>query len=143
MDIRQWLQNPNAPLPGKTKAEKRYQANIKHESHLYELQDNQVYYKEYHDTCRNKILSARYTLYYNNAFEILTTIYEKLIYIGKYSLKATNFYTNYIIASNTAFEYIRQLWYSLSRNNYAWISAYYTYYNKEKAQKNNIGVIPI
>jgi hypothetical protein len=73
----------------------------------------------------------------------LTTIYEKLIYAGKYSLKATNFYTNYIIASNTIFEHIRQLWHGLSRNNYAWISAHYAHYNKEKAQKNNIGVIPI
>ena len=107
MDIRQWFQNPNTPLPGGTKAEKRYQANIKYESHLYELQDNQVYYKEYYNTRRNKILLARYTLYYNNAFEILTTIYKKLMHTGKYSLKATNFYTNYIIASNTIFEYIR------------------------------------
>jgi hypothetical protein len=73
----------------------------------------------------------------------LTTIHEKLIYTGKYLLKATNFYTNYIIASNTAFEYTRRLWYSLSRNDYAWISAHYTYCNKEKAQKNNTGVIPI
>jgi hypothetical protein len=73
----------------------------------------------------------------------LTTIYEKLIYAGKYSLKATNFYTNYIIASDTIFEYIRRLWYGPSRNNHAWISAHYTYCNKEKAQKNNTGVIPI
>ncbi|KAH8762197.1 hypothetical protein F5882DRAFT_383905 [Hyaloscypha sp. PMI_1271] len=39
-NIRWWLQNPNASLPSGTKAEKRYQANIKHESQLYELQDN-------------------------------------------------------------------------------------------------------
>jgi hypothetical protein len=32
IDIRWWLQNPNASLPSRTKVEKRYQANIKHES---------------------------------------------------------------------------------------------------------------
>jgi hypothetical protein len=37
MDIRWWLQNPNAPLPSGTKTEKRYQAYIKHDSALYEL----------------------------------------------------------------------------------------------------------
>ena len=84
MDIRWWLQNPNASLPGGTKAEKRYQANIKHESQLYKLQDNQVYHKEYHDTRCNEILPAHYTLYYNDAFEILTTTHEKLMHIGKY-----------------------------------------------------------
>jgi hypothetical protein len=86
MDIRWWLQNPDAPLPGGTKAEKRYQANIKYESHLYELQDNQVYHKEYYNTRLDKILPARYTLCYNDAFEILTTVYEKLIYPDKYPL---------------------------------------------------------
>ena len=49
MDIRWWLQNPNAPLPSRTKAEKRYQANIKYDSLLYELQDSQVYHKKYHN----------------------------------------------------------------------------------------------
>ena len=77
MDIRWWLQNPDASLPSGTKAEKRYQANIKHESQLYELQDNQVYRKEYHDTRRDEIIPARYTLCYNDAFEILTTVHEK------------------------------------------------------------------
>jgi hypothetical protein len=37
IDIRWWLQNPNTSLPGGTKVEKRYQANIKYESLLYEL----------------------------------------------------------------------------------------------------------
>jgi len=49
MDIRWWLQNPKAPLPNRNKAEKRYQANIKYNSSLYELQDSQVYRKEHHD----------------------------------------------------------------------------------------------
>jgi hypothetical protein len=80
------LQNPNASLPSGTKVEKYYQANIKHESQLYELQDNQVYRKEYQDTRRDEIIPARYALYYNDAFEILTTIHEKLIYIYKYPL---------------------------------------------------------
>jgi hypothetical protein len=143
MDIRWWLQNPNAPLPGGTKAEKRYQANIKHESYLYELQDNQVYRKEYHDTRRDEILPARYALCYNDAFEILTTVHEKLMHAGKYFLKATNFYTNYIIASDTAFEHTRRLWHGPSRDDHAWISAHCAHCNKEKAQKNNTGVIPI
>jgi hypothetical protein len=84
MDIRWWLQNPNASLPSGTKAEKRYQANIKHESQLYELQDNQVYCKEYHDSRRDEIFPARYALCYNDAFEILTTVHEKLMHAGKY-----------------------------------------------------------
>jgi hypothetical protein len=65
------------------------------------------------------------------------------MHAGKYFLKATNFYTNYIIASDTVFEHIRRLWHGPSRDDHAWINAYYAYYNKEKAQKNNIGVIPI
>ena len=97
MDIRWWLQNPNASLPGGTKVERRYQANIKHESQLYELQDNQVYRKEYHNTRRDEIVPARYALCYNDAFEVLTTTHEKLMHTGKYKylpLKFTNFYTN-------------------------------------------------
>jgi hypothetical protein len=86
MDIRWWLQNPNASLPGGTKVEKRYQANIKHESQLYELQDNQVYRKEYQDTRRDEIIPARYALCYNDAFEILTTVHEKLMHACKYPL---------------------------------------------------------
>ncbi|KAH8784173.1 hypothetical protein F5882DRAFT_462523 [Hyaloscypha sp. PMI_1271] len=61
MDIRWWLQNPNTSLPGGTK-------------------DNQVYRKEYHDTRRDEIVPARYALCYNDAFEILTTIHEKLMH---------------------------------------------------------------
>ena len=82
MDIRWWLQNPNAPLPSGTKAEKRYQANIKYDSLLYKLQDGQVYRKEYYDNRRRELVPVRYTVCYNNAFEILTTVYEKLIYPG-------------------------------------------------------------
>ncbi|KAH8784176.1 hypothetical protein F5882DRAFT_378796 [Hyaloscypha sp. PMI_1271] len=52
------LQNPNASLPGGIK----------------------VYRKEYHDTRRDEIIPARYTLCYNDTFEILTTIYEKLMH---------------------------------------------------------------
>jgi hypothetical protein len=80
------LQNPDTSLPGGTKVEKRYQANMKHESQLYELQDNQVYRKEYHDTRRDEIVPARYALYYNDTFEILTTTHEKLMHAGKYPL---------------------------------------------------------
>ncbi|KAH8774020.1 hypothetical protein BGZ57DRAFT_855094 [Hyaloscypha finlandica] len=58
MDIRWWLQNPNASLPGGTK----------------------VYRKEYHDTRRDEIVPARYALCYNDAFEILTTVHEKLMH---------------------------------------------------------------
>jgi len=83
MDIRWWLQNPKAPLPGGNKVEKRYQANIKYDSALYELQDSQVYRKEHYDNRRGELVPARYAVCYNDAFEILTTIYEKLIYIGK------------------------------------------------------------
>jgi hypothetical protein len=138
------LQNPDTLLPSRTKAEKYYQANIKYESQLYELQDNQIYYKEYYNTRRNKIIPVRYSLYYNNTFEVLTTIYKKLIYTGKYPLNLLIFILIiYIIAFNTIFEYIRRIWHSLSRNNYTWISARYTYYNKEKAQKNPQGIIPI
>jgi hypothetical protein len=62
-------------------------------AHVCRLKQNQrkkklilslwVYRKEYHDTRRDEILLARYTLYYNDAFEILTTIHEKLIYTYK------------------------------------------------------------
>jgi hypothetical protein len=108
MDIRWWLQNPDTSLPSRTKAEKCYQANIKYESQLYELQDNQVYRKEYYDTRRNEIIPARYSLYYNNAFEVLTTVYEKLIHAGKYPLNLLIFILIiYIIAFNTIFEYAR------------------------------------
>jgi hypothetical protein len=138
------LQNPDALFPSGTKAEKCYQANIKYESQLYELQDNQVYCKEYHDTRRNEIIPAWYTLCYNDTFEVLTTIYEKLIYAGKYLLNLLIFILiTYIIAFNTIFKYIRCIWHSLFRNDHAWISACYTYCNKEKAQKNPKGIIPI
>src|SRR5882757_7239920 len=144
MDIRWWLQNPNASLPGGTKAEKRYQANIKHESQLYELQDNQVYRKEYRDTRRDEIVPARYTLCYNDAFEILTTAHEKLMHAGKYPLNLLIFILIiYIIAFNTTFEYARRIWHGLSRNDHAWISARCTHCNKEKAQKNPKGITPI
>ncbi|KAH8748380.1 hypothetical protein F5882DRAFT_386987 [Hyaloscypha sp. PMI_1271] len=86
MDIRWWLQNPNALLPGGTKVDKRYQANIKHESQLYELQDNQVYRKEYHDTRRDEIVPARYALCYNDAFEVLTTAHEKLMHADEFGM---------------------------------------------------------
>jgi hypothetical protein len=82
MDIRWWLQNPNAPLPSGTKAEKRYQANIKYDSVLYELQDGQVYRKEHHDNRRGELVPARYAVCYNDAFEILTTVHEKLMHPG-------------------------------------------------------------
>jgi hypothetical protein len=80
IDIRWWLQNPNAPLPSGTKVEKRYQAYIKHDLALYKLQDGQVYRKKYHDNQHRELVPARYAVCYNNAFEILTTIHEKLIY---------------------------------------------------------------
>jgi hypothetical protein len=82
MDIRWWLQNPKAPLPGGNKAEKRYQANIKHDSSLYELQDGQVYRKEHHDNRRGELVPAQYAVCYNDAFEILTTVHEKLMHPG-------------------------------------------------------------
>ncbi|KAH8747147.1 hypothetical protein F5882DRAFT_387221 [Hyaloscypha sp. PMI_1271] len=103
MDIRWWLQNPNASLPGGTK----------------------VYRKEYYDTRRNEIVPARYALCYNDAFEILTTAHEKLMHA----------------AFNTIFEHARRIWYGLSRDDYAWISAHCAHCNKEKAQKNGKGVI--
>ena len=111
----------------------------------YHVQGARDSYGAYnHNTRYNKIILVRYILYYNNAFEILTTIYKKLIYIGKYPLNLLIFILiTYIIAFNTIFEYIRHIWYSPFYNNYAWISACYTYYNKEKAQKNPKGIIPI
>jgi hypothetical protein len=128
------LQNPDALLPSGTKAEKRYQANIKYESQLYELQDNQVYRKEYYDTRRNEIIPARYSLYYNNAFEVLTTVYKKLIHAGKYPLNLLIFILIiYIIAFNTTFEHARRIWHGPSRNDHAWISARCAHCNKEKA----------
>ena len=144
IDIRQQLQNPDTSLPSRTKAEKRYQANIKHESQLYELQDNQVYRKEYHDARLDEIILARYALCYNDTFEILTTVYEKLMYPGKYPLNLLIFILiTYLIAFNTTFKHVRRIWYSPSYNDYAWISARYTHYNKEKVQKSTKGVIPI
>jgi hypothetical protein len=138
------LQNPDTLLPSRTKAEKRYQANIKYESQLYELQDNQVYRKEYYNIRRNEIIPARYSLCYNDTFKVLTTVYEKLIYTDKYPLNLLIFILIiYIIAFNTTFEYIRRIWYGPSRNDHAWISARCTYCNKEKAQKNPKGIIPI
>ncbi|KAH8742651.1 hypothetical protein F5882DRAFT_472093 [Hyaloscypha sp. PMI_1271] len=110
-----------------TKVEKRYQANIKHESQLYELQDNQVYRKEYHDTRRDEIIPARYALCYNDTFEILTTIHEKLMHTSP----------------STAFEHARRIWYGPSRDDHAWISARCAHCNKEKTQKNSKGVTPI
>jgi hypothetical protein len=82
MDIRWWLQNPKAPLPGGNKVEKRYQANIKYDSALYELQDSQVYRKEHYDNRRGELVPARYAVCYNDAFEILTTVHEKLMHPG-------------------------------------------------------------
>jgi hypothetical protein len=41
------------------------------------------------------------------------------------------------------FEHARKIWYGLSRDDYAWISARCAHCNKEKVQKNNKGVIPI
>jgi hypothetical protein len=82
MDIRWWLQHPTAPLPNGSKAEKRYQANIKHEALLYELQDGQVYRKEHHDNRRGEVVPARYAVCYNDAFGILTTVHEKLMHTG-------------------------------------------------------------
>jgi hypothetical protein len=82
MDIRWWLQNPKAPLPGGNKVEKRYQANIKYDSALYELQDGQVYRKEHYDNRRGELVPVRYAVCYNDAFEILTTVHEKLIHPG-------------------------------------------------------------
>jgi hypothetical protein len=118
------LQNPNASLPDGTKAEKRYQANIKHESQLYELQDNQVYRKEYHDTRRDEIVPARYALCYNDAFEVLTTVHKKLIHAGKYPLNLLIFILifiliTYLIAFNTVFEHARRIWHGPSRDDYA------------------------
>jgi hypothetical protein len=85
-DIKWWLQNPEAKIPQGTKAEKAYQSNIKLESKKYELQEGQVYLKEHHDTRRGEIVPARYAVCYNDAFEILTTIHEKLMHAGKYIL---------------------------------------------------------
>jgi hypothetical protein len=82
MDIRWWLQNPNAPLPNGTKIEKRYQANIKYDSLLYKLQDGQVYCKEYYNNRRGELVPARYAVCYNDAFEILTTVHERLMHPG-------------------------------------------------------------
>ena len=82
-EIRWWLKNPDAVSFGETKAERRHQSNIKLESKKYELQDSQVYRKEYHDARLGEIIPATYVICYNDAFEILTTMHEKLIHAGK------------------------------------------------------------
>jgi hypothetical protein len=41
------------------------------------------------------------------------------------------------------FEHTRKIWHGPSRDDYTWISARCAHYNKEKAQKNAKGVIPI
>ncbi|KAH8743646.1 hypothetical protein BGZ57DRAFT_862831 [Hyaloscypha finlandica] len=77
-----------------------------------------------------KILTARkarYTLCYNDAFEILTTIHKKLMYASP----------------STVFEHARRIWHGPSRDDHAWISARCAHYNKEKTQKNSKGVTPI
>jgi hypothetical protein len=56
---------------------------MKLESKKYELQDSQVYRKEHHDTRLGEIIPATYVICYNYAFEILTTIHEKLMHAGK------------------------------------------------------------
>ena len=66
------------------------------------------------------------------------------MHAGKYPLNLLIFILiTYIIAFNTIFEHVRRIWHGLSRNNYAWISARYAHYNKEKAQKNPKGITPI
>jgi hypothetical protein len=82
-EIRWWLKNPDIASFGETKIERRHQSNMKLESKKYELQDSQVYRQEYHDTRLGEIIPATYAICYNDAFEILTIIYEKLIYAGK------------------------------------------------------------
>jgi hypothetical protein len=86
------LKNPDTAPFGETKGERRYQSNIKLESKKYELQDGQVYRQEYHDTRLGEIVPATYTICYNNIFEILTTMYEKLIYAGKLITPPFSFY---------------------------------------------------
>ena len=56
---------------------------MKLESKKYELQDSQVYRKEYHNTRLREIIPATYVICYNDAFEILTTMHEKLMHAGK------------------------------------------------------------
>jgi len=41
------------------------------------------------------------------------------------------------------FEHARKIWHSPSRDDHTWISARCAHCNKEKAQKNTKGVIPI
>jgi hypothetical protein len=41
------------------------------------------------------------------------------------------------------FEHARKIWHGPSRDDHAWISARCAHCNKEKAQKNAKGVIPI
>jgi hypothetical protein len=45
-----------------------------------------------------------------------------------------------IIGSDTVFEHAWKIWHSLSRDDYAWISARCAHCNKEKVQKNNARV---
>jgi hypothetical protein len=82
-EIKWWLKNPNAAPFGETKANKLHQSNMKLESKKYELQDGQVYRKEHHDTRLGEIIPATYVICYNDAFEILTTMHEKLMHAGK------------------------------------------------------------
>jgi hypothetical protein len=56
---------------------------MKLESKKYELQDGQVYRKEYHDARLGEIIPVTYVICYNDAFEILTTMHEKLMHAGK------------------------------------------------------------
>jgi hypothetical protein len=76
--------NPGGKIKDRTKAQKRYESNTKHEAHTkYKLQDNQVYYKEYYDARLGEALLARYAVCDSDAFEIITTVHEKLMHAYK------------------------------------------------------------
>lgn len=82
--IREFLKG--ADIPKDDKELKQWYSNTKSEAHRdFELQDNQVYRKKYHNARKGEVLPARYALCYNDSFEVLTTIHERLMHACKYS----------------------------------------------------------
>ena len=80
-DIKYWLTNPDALIPKENKA---YASNTKYEAKRdYHLQDGQVYRNEFHDSRSGETFPTRYAVCFSDAFEILTTVHEKLMHPGK------------------------------------------------------------
>ena len=105
-EIKQQLKNPNTAPFGETKANKLHQSNVKLKSKKYELQDSQVYRKEHHDTRLGEIIPATYVICYNDAFEILTTMHEKLMHAGKLPICPPSLsQANFTIGFNTIFNH--------------------------------------